>query len=671
VVVAAAAELADSGRAEDVAAAQAAIGRLTLESGGSAAAGRRDAADALARIRNPACRSLLVPLLHDRDPEVARAAISSARALGPGDAVFVPALVSRLGHRVLKRAARGTLVSYGEEVVPVLAHLLADPHEQPWVRRHIPGTLSRIPVQASMDALFAVVTDPDGFLRYKIVTAIETLHRRHPTLSIRPDAVERLIVRESARYYTYLTLRFNLIQQGDGARRTLAVVALEDKLARTLDRLYRELGLLYPWQDVAAARRAIESGDARARANALEFLDTLLSSALRRRVMPILDEMPMSDKVRVANSLLKTRPRGLDETLVQLVHDDDPVVAASAIEMVVQQAIDTLDDDLEFVVTRGTADGIVIDAATWARTVLAERRATGRREVRARPLPDVRLADRLRAIPLFARVSVDELFRVAATARQIAHDRGRDLAARGAAATDVWLLVEGTVRLRNGDEPLGIITAPAALALEEALEGRPLGYTMTALDAMVCLALPVGDLLTMLSDNIAMAQGLFRTLLTDRRTPGADWLPAGRDVVPAAVPAGPLTAVDKARLLRQNPLFCRASVEHLLALSAVTREVGLPAGTALPRERESIAAFHLLQGEVRIDDDGTGPRVVGPGGTVFVEETLAGTSPRYRAMVTREGRALRLDHEDLFDVLADHTDLLQDVFSGIVGARRA
>jgi hypothetical protein len=74
---------------------------------------------------------------------------------------------------------------------------------------------------------------------------------------------------------------------------------------------------------------------------------------------------------------------------------------------------------------------------------------------------------------------------------------------------------------------------------------------------------------------------------------------------------------------------------------------------------------------VRIDDDGTGPRVVGPGGTVFVEETLAGTSPRYRAMVTREGRALRLDHEDLFDVLADHTDLLQDVFSGIVGARRA
>jgi hypothetical protein len=35
-------------------------------------------------------------------------------------------------------------------------------------------------------------------------------------------------------------------------------------------------------------------------------------------------------------------------------------------------------------------------------------------------------------------------------------------------------------------------------------------------------------------------------------------------------------------------------------------------------------------------------------------------------VVAREGAALRLDHEELFDVLADHVGLLQGVFSGLL-----
>ncbi len=667
VVVTAAVELADSDRPRDAAVAHKALSRLIADDAGPASV-RRDAAQALARIRNPAFRSLLIPLLHDGDPDVASAAVASAQSMGPSDAIFVPALVSRLGHRVLKRPARDALVSYGEDVVPALAHLLADPHERPWVRRHIPGTLARIPVQASVDALLAVLTDPDGFMRYKIVTAIEALHCGDPTLAISPRAVEGLIVRESARYYTYLTLRDNIIRQDEGGGRSLVVRALDDKLSRTLDRLYRELGLLYPWKDVAAARRTIETGDAHARASALEFLDTLFGGAIRKRVMPILDEMPMVDKVRHANSVLKTRPRDLDDTLAQLVHDDDPVLAASAIELAARREIDTLVHDLEFVMARGSADGLVLDAANWALALRANRQATGRWRAHAGPLPIVRLADRLRELPLFSHISVDELFRVASTARQSAHDPGRNLAQQGAPAGEVLLLMEGTVGLAGDGQPATTIQAPAALGLEEALDHRCFHRTITAAGPVIGLALSVGDLLTMLSDNIVMAQGLFRTLLAGQTSDDA-WTIA-RGAAAVATPVFPMNVVDKARLLRQNPLLGKASVEQLLALSAVTREVALAVGAMLPADREGPAVYHLLAGEVRIEDDGRGALVMGPGRTMFVTETLAGAIPRCRAMVTREGRALRLDHDDLFDVLADHTDLLRGVFSGVVGARR-
>ncbi len=314
-----------------------------------AAAGRREAAAALARIRNPDCRALLLPLLHDRDVDVAREAIASARAAGRGDARFVPALVSLLGHRVLKAPARAALVGFGEDVIDALAYFLKDQGEHVWVRRHVPATLAALPCQASMTALVGALGDPDGFLRYKIIEAIEAMRRAHPELALPPGVIDALVLTETTRYYNYLTLRFNVVQRDHQGAQSLVVRALDDKLARTLDRIYRLLGLIYPWQDIVAARQSLERGDARTRAHAREYLDNVLAGPIRRRVMPIIDDQPAAEKVRVANEILRTRPRDLEDTLAQLIHEPDPVVAASAIEFVESRQLWSLADDLEFV----------------------------------------------------------------------------------------------------------------------------------------------------------------------------------------------------------------------------------------------------------------------------------------------------------------------------------
>ena len=65
--------------------------------------------------------------------------------------------------------------------------------------------------------------------------------------------------------------------------------------------------------------------------------------------MPILEETPIEEKVRRANALLKTRPRDIEDTLAQLVHDDDEVVAAAAIQSRRGEGLWRLADDLEHV----------------------------------------------------------------------------------------------------------------------------------------------------------------------------------------------------------------------------------------------------------------------------------------------------------------------------------
>jgi len=670
VVATAAMALADSAIEDDVRAAAAAFRRLADDTREAAAGGRREAAAALGHVKDPSFRMRLVPLMHDTDLDVARQAVQSAGMMGSADTILVPGLVALLGHRVLKPAAREVLVSYGDEVLDPLAYFLKDHDENIWVRRHIPATIARLPSPRALAVLLEALEDPDGFLRYKVVTAIEKLRRDHPELSVPPAVVEGLLIKETTRYYNYLTLRHNIVQRDEEARGSLLVRALDDKLERTLDRTYRLLGLIYPWKDVVSARYAIARGVGRGRADALEFMDNLLRGAIRKRVMPIIEDLPMEQKVRAANLVLKSRPRDLEDTLAQLVHEDDPVVSAAAIHFVEKRGLWALADDLEYVLEhRPVSDWYVFEAASWA---LAARRVSDRRrELWMEPLPAVELADRLRQIPLFDFVSVDELFRIAGSGRQERHEAGRELYREAEQAGAVHFLLDGSVRRSAGDGLPVELMPPVALGFEEVLEGCPLRHTVRTVDRAICLSLSGGEFLTMLSDNVVVAQGLFRMLLDSPRA--ERWRLLQRPLSAPVLPrhGRPLQALDKVMLLRQTPLLGRATVNQLLDLAACAREVPLSEGQRLFGESDPPAAYHVLQGEVRLDGDTADAVVAGPGTTIGLSETLAGVSVGRRATVAREGRALRFEHDELFDVLADHIDLLQGLFSVLMGAHEA
>ena len=145
-------------------------------------------------------------------------------------------------------------------------------------------------------------------------------------------------MRESSRYYNGLTLQHNLLRHAPDAADSLLARALAGQAAAharshlpaarpALPRRRRRRGALH------ASSRA-SAPPARPR---VEYLDNLLGGVVRKRVLPILDDTPLAEKVRYANVVLKSRPRDLEDTLAQLVHDDDPVVAAAAIHFVGQR----------------------------------------------------------------------------------------------------------------------------------------------------------------------------------------------------------------------------------------------------------------------------------------------------------------------------------------------
>jgi AAA family ATP:ADP antiporter len=667
-VVTAAAVLASSSNPEDVAAAAAALERLASDVRTSTAGARRDVAQALGTIPNKEFHPLLVPLMYDSHREVATEAIRSAGKLGGGDYLFVPPLVALLRHRLLKSAARDVLVGYGEGVLDTLAYFLRDPDEDIWTRRHIPGTLARIPSQKTMNILADALSERDGFLRYKVVNAIGRLRQDHPELALPPEKIHPLLVQEANRYFTYLSFRYNLVHLDPAAPETLLGRALTEKLTRTVDRIYRLLGLIYPWKDIAAARWSLAQGEARTKASAAEYLDNLLDSTLRKRVMPVIEDLPIEEKVKRGNALLKTRVRDAEDSLAQLVHDEDQVVAAAAIHMVEQRSLWTLADDLEYALEhRDVKDWFVFEAASWAlaaRLMTPEQRAARWLE----PLPAVEIADRLRKLPVFQLTSVDELFRIAGTGRQVRRESGRVLFEAGKRAPDLEFLLDGAVtRVVNG-APSDTIAAPAALGFEEVFENVPQRATIKASGIAICLSLLSDQFLSLLSENTDLAHGIFRQLLEMHG--GGEWRRVLTGVVRPPEEGrfrDGLEPIEKVLLLEEMPVFTRASSEQLSALAGITREVKLTESELLFREGDTPAIYILLAGELSLEPVGGGkPIFATAGDCIGVYETLGGTdSTGWKGHVTRSGVALRVEREALFDLLADHIDLLQGLFSAL------
>ena len=664
--------LAGSGDDRDRKAAQNTLSTLTADTRETANLVRRDLAAAIRQVGDARSHDLLIPLLHDPDSQVAEEAMRSVRALGAADFLFAPTLVSLLGNRRLKSGARETLVGYGPSVVDVLEYFLKDLDEDIWVRRHIPATLARIPCQRSMDILVEMMGDRDGFLSFKMLAAMEKLRRTHPSLTFDREAVEKRVLREIRKYYNRLGLHHNLFVRAKVPTDVVLAPALEEKIRRTVDRIYRLLGLLYPWKDIAATRWAVEHGDGRVRANALEYLDNILASQIRHRLMPVLEDIPLEEKVRRGNVILKTRPRDVEETMLELINDDDQ--AAAAIDLVGEKKMWNLTDDVEHVLThRDPKDWYVFEAASWtlaSRTLSPERRR--RRWVE--PLPAAALVGRMRGLKLFASVGVDELFRMAGASHQVRHDAGTTLLREGAVPETLHLLLYGRVVATARRSGAREIDPPAALGFEEALDGCLMAETVKTKDPTVSLALTYDQLRTLLADNTDLVQGLFRTLAERRNTRPGFIKAAGETDLEQLM--GELSRMQKVLALQTIPLFAKVSGTEMLYLATIAKQIPLEDGAVLADETGPFGLGIVLSGGLALTSPDRPDPVAraGPGDAIGVYETLAGLASgtqveKLQLTVTAPGSALQIECEELFDLLGQRPDLLQQIFAAIFGRR--
>jgi ATP/ADP translocase/HEAT repeat protein len=336
------------------------------EAAGSSEAGQRALAAQAIGVRGDQGTEALYHLLNDRETSVATVACRAAGALR--NRGYLYPLVQHLANGRLRAVAIESLALYGPQICGTLGDILMDETVPVRVRRHIPRVLKMIVHQRSVDVLIPAIGHPDLTVRASVLKGLNSLRERAPQLRFEDGLVTAQFLKE-VRYYFELSAAlepFRSASNGRGATRLL-VGTLEARLAKTLERLFRLLGLRYPGKEIYSAYLAVSRKHTEEAVAAIEFLDNVVERDLKRFLLPLLDAPEhVTERGRDLFGVLVLNP---ESAVRELIRSRDPWLVSCAIATAVELRMRALVSEIRQA-ARG-AEGDVLEVAQAAERVLA------------------------------------------------------------------------------------------------------------------------------------------------------------------------------------------------------------------------------------------------------------------------------------------------------------
>jgi ATP:ADP antiporter, AAA family len=293
---------------------------------------RIELSDVLGRVNLPELYPYLHMLLADDSVEVLRAAVSAAGDTQSDE--FLPTLTAHLTTKYVRKTAREALANYGDEILKPLAERLNDEREDLRIRMSIPPVFAKIGTQAAARALQENINQSNTLLRHACIKGLNKLRSDYRDLKMDRSSVETNLLEEAATYYLMLEiLQFHMNGgtpsgvEDDRNRyqqaRKLLIRALEERLERNFEVIFRLLGLRYVPEDMYNAYRQVTGSKMDLRANAIELLDNVLDQKLKRVLLPLVETPSIELKLERGRELFGQDPLNAHLCLESLLEGDD------------------------------------------------------------------------------------------------------------------------------------------------------------------------------------------------------------------------------------------------------------------------------------------------------------------------------------------------------------
>ena len=124
-----------------------------------------------------------------------------------------------------------------------------------------------------------------------------------------------------------------------------------------------------------------------------------------------------------------------------------------------------------------------------------------------------------------------------------------------------------------------------------------------------------------------------------------------------------LTILDRAIRLQKVELFSDLETELLALIASIAKQVDVAAGHVLvEHDRVLDALYVVLEGRIEMQRGGRTLFTVGPDETIGNWALFDRQPSVVRAVAAEQAWLLRIDREDFYDLLADHSEMTRELF---------
>ena len=160
--------------------------------------------------------------------------------------------------------------------------------------------------------------------------ALNRLRETDASLNFENHFVTEQFSAEARHYYELnaALAPFKEREDGEHTAARLLALSIEERLKRTLERLFRLLGLRYPPKEIYSAFRAVSRNQHEEATAALEFLDNTLERDIKRILLPLLDAPEHLHEH--GKELFGVDVRTAEDAIRELIRSRDPWLVACA-----------------------------------------------------------------------------------------------------------------------------------------------------------------------------------------------------------------------------------------------------------------------------------------------------------------------------------------------------
>ncbi|WAC02401.1 hypothetical protein N7U66_01380 [Lacinutrix neustonica] len=245
--------------------------------------------------------------LNNRDPYIAKHAIKAAGITASER--FIEDLLEYLAEKEFRKTTIKALKNYGSSITKTI--LAYDKSEilRDNVKEHLPKVIQSFGTQNAVQVLLRLLRSNDVIIRLQVSRSLLRLKARNENLFFNKRVLKREIIKESEYYKDTIDAIFSiqndikntsLEPKNDNdielliARESLIDV-LEEQLETSLKIIFKLLSLIYDEADIKVSYSGLLSDIKEAKVNALEFLDNLLKSQLKTKVLPLVEYAIMEE----------------------------------------------------------------------------------------------------------------------------------------------------------------------------------------------------------------------------------------------------------------------------------------------------------------------------------------------------------------------------------------